>query len=476
MPGESDVEEHMLKRYQHTVGYVFRLVDATVVVAAWLASYWVRFIIAPIAVTKGFPEFTAYAALAPLIAVLWMGVLTFMRVYESRRMLSRLQELALILQAHGMALLLFIALTYFSEELKYSRLVMIYFAIIGGGSLVAFRLVLRNILCELRARGFNLRHVLAVGEGPALEDVLLRLDTFPELGLRVAGVATRDGCRDRAIHGAKVLGSFDDIPELIRSTRVDEVLIALPPSQSHEIDRLLELLKDETIDIRMVPDVHRYITLGCETEDFDGVPVVRINDSPMSGGGAISKRTTDIALSMVGLIVLSPLLLLIAMLVRLSSRGPVLYSQERMGLDGRSFRMLKFRSMRTDAESATGAIWAQAKDDRRTAFGTFLRRTSLDELPQLWNVLMGDMALVGPRPERPVFVSRFRKEIPHYMLRHKVRAGITGWAQINGWRGNTSLDRRVECDLFYIRNWSYGLDLKILVLTLWKGFIHKNAY
>jgi Undecaprenyl-phosphate glucose phosphotransferase len=466
----------MLKRYQHTVGYVFRLVDAWVVVAAWLASYWVRFIVAPIAVTKGFPEFASYAALAPLIAVLWMGVLSFMRVYESHRMLSRVHEIRLILEAHGMALLLFIAFTYFSEEYKYSRLVMLYFAIISGAALVAFRLVLRNVLCALRARGFNLRHVLAVGEGPALECMLARLEMFPELGLRVAGVATHDGARERSIGGKSVLGSFDDVSELLRSTRADEVLIALPPSQSHQIDRLLDLLKDEALAIRIVPDVHRYVTLGCETEDFDGVPVVRINDSPMSGWGALLKRLTDIALSAVGLVMLAPLLVLIALLVKASSRGPVLYVQERMGLDGRSFPMLKFRSMRTDAESVTGAVWARPKDDRRTALGTFLRKTSLDELPQLWNVLCGDMSLVGPRPERPVFVHRFRKEIPHYMLRHKVRAGITGWAQINGWRGDTSLDRRVECDLFYIRNWSYALDLKILVLTLWKGFIHKNAY
>jgi exopolysaccharide biosynthesis polyprenyl glycosylphosphotransferase len=203
---------------------------------------------------------------------------------------------------------------------------------------------------------------------------------------------------------------------------------------------------------------------------------MRINDSPLVGMGALAKRVTDIALSGAGLILLSPLLLLIGVLVKLTSRGPVLYVQDRMGLDGRSFAMLKFRSMRVDAEAQTGAVWAQAADQRRTAFGTFLRKTSLDELPQLWNVLRGDMSLVGPRPERPVFVHRFRHEIPHYMLRHKVQAGITGWAQVNGWRGNTSLDRRIECDLFYIRNWSYVLDLKILTLTLWKGFVHRNAY
>jgi len=466
----------MLRRYQHTVGYVLRLVDALVVAGAWLASYWVRFILAPIAVTKGFPGFTKYAALAPLIALLWMGVLSVTRVYESRRMLSRLHELRLVLHAHGMALLLFIALTYLSEEFRYSRLVMIYFAVISALALLAFRVLLRNIVCALRARGFNLRHVLAIGEGPALESMLLRLERFPELGLRIAGIATQSGARGGSMCGRAVLGSFAEVPELIRSTKVDEVLIALPPSQSQELDRLLEQLKDETLDIRMVPDIHRYVTLSCEIEDFDGVPIVRINDSPLIGGAALCKRVTDVALSGVGLLVLMPLLAAIAAFVKLGSPGPVLYVQERMGLAGRSFRMLKFRSMRADAEAKTGAIWAQVSDERRTSLGTFLRKSSLDELPQLWNVLLGDMSLVGPRPERPVFVSRFRKEIPHYMLRHKVRAGITGWAQVNGWRGNTSLDRRVECDLFYIRNWSYALDLKILTLTLWKGFVNKNAY
>jgi exopolysaccharide biosynthesis polyprenyl glycosylphosphotransferase len=203
---------------------------------------------------------------------------------------------------------------------------------------------------------------------------------------------------------------------------------------------------------------------------------VRINDSPLVGLGAFAKRTTDVVLSAIALVVLFPLLAFIGLLVKLDSPGPIIYAQERLGLNGRCFRMLKFRSMRVDAESKTGAVWCKPSDDRRTAWGAFLRKTSLDELPQLWNVLCGDMSLVGPRPERPVFVDQFRKEIPNYMLRHKVHAGITGWAQVNGWRGNTSLNARIECDLFYIRNWSYLLDLKILLLTIWKGFINKNAY
>jgi len=470
----------MLKRHRHVLEHFLRAMDGAVIVGSWLASYAVRFCVAPIApslaVTKGFPPFSKYAALAPLLAVLWMGIGTWMRLYESTRLMGRLRELQLLLKAHLVALLAFIAITYLFEEYRYSRLVIIYFAVLAGFAMASLRLVLRAALRSLRANGVNLRHVLVVGEGSAMQRLIERLDSYPELGLRVSGVVTNEPVGSRVAGGKEVLGGFENISEILRSINVDEVLIALPPSQGQRLDQVLDLLKDETIDVGVVPDVQQYVTLGCEVEDFDGLPIVRINDSPVMGWGAMAKRATDAVLSAIALIVLSPLLLLIACLVKLTSRGPVLYVQERMGLDGRSFSMLKFRSMRVDAEKQSGAVWAGVNDDRRTALGTFLRKTSLDELPQLWNVLRGDMSLVGPRPERPVFVKKFRAEIPHYMLRHKVRAGITGWAQVNGWRGNTSLDARIQCDLFYIRNWSYTLDLKILTMTLWKGFIDKNAY
>jgi Undecaprenyl-phosphate glucose phosphotransferase len=467
----------MLKRYQHTVGGMLRVMDACVMAGAWLAAYWARFFLPGFfPVTKGLPPFTTYASLAPLVAVLWLVVFTMMGVYESRRMLGIGHQLARLLKAHGVALLLFVAVTYLFEEYKFSRLVMLYFAGLGTLTTVLFRVLVRSCLHTLRARGYNLRYVLAVGEGEALEGLLERTEAFPELGLRIEGIVTQHGAASATLRGTPVVGKFEELPELIQRHGVDEVIIALPPSQQQEMHRLLDLLHDETVDVRLVPDVQRHATLGCEIEDFDGLPVVRINDSPLVGYGAIAKRLTDFLLSGVALIALSPLFLSIALAVKLTSRGPVLYAQERMGLDGRTFRMFKFRSMRVDAEARTGAVWAQAGDDRRTPIGAFLRQTSLDELPQLWNILRGDMSLVGPRPERPVFVNKFRKEVPHYMLRHKVKAGLTGWAQVNGWRGNTSLDRRIECDLFYIRNWSYLLDLKIMTLTLWKGFVNKNAY
>jgi Undecaprenyl-phosphate glucose phosphotransferase len=466
----------MLKRYHQIVGGVFRVVDACVIGGTWLLAFYLRFDLPFLAVTKGLPRIAKYAALTPLVMILWALVFSGMKVYQSRRMLRRTHEVHLILRAHFAALLFFITLTYLFSEYKYSRGVMFYFGVFGGFFLVAFRLTLRNILREIRRRGYNLRHLVVVGEGAALETLIHRVDKFPELGCRVSGAIIHEKSQAKSVGGKPIIGRFGDVGRLVHMRGIDQVMISLPRSQYGDLDRVLEALKDETADVQLIPDIHEYVTLGCEIEDFDGLPIVNLNDSPLSGWGRLFKRLTDFWVAGLTLVVLSPVFLLIAVIVRLSSPGPVFYVQERMGLDGLTFRMLKFRSMKSDAEKETGAVWASRHDDRKTWIGRILRSTSLDELPQFWNVLKGDMSLVGPRPERPVFVHQFRHQIPHYMLRHKVKAGITGWAQVNGWRGNTSLDRRIEFDLYYIRNWSYGMDLKILFMTLWKGLINKNAY
>jgi Undecaprenyl-phosphate glucose phosphotransferase len=466
----------MLKRYHQIVGGVFRVIDACVIGGTWILAYYLRFDLPFIAITKGLPRLTKYAALTPLVMILWALVFSGMKVYQSRRMLRRTHEVHLILRSHGVALLFFITLTYLFSEYKYSRGVMFYFGVSGGFLLVAFRLSLRNVLREIRRRGYNLRHLLVVGEGAALETLIQRVDKFPELGCRVVGAVVHEKSSAKSVGGKPVIGRFGDVGRLVHMRGIDQVMISLPRSQYGDLDRVLDALKDETADLQLIPDIHEYVTLGCEIEDFDGLPIVNLNDSPLAGWGRLLKRLTDFTVSAIALLVFSPVLLFIALAVRLSSAGPIFYVQERMGLDGRTFKMLKFRSMRIDAEKETGAVWAKPNDDRKTTVGSLLRATSLDELPQFWNVLMGDMSLVGPRPERPVFVQQFRHQIPHYMLRHKVKAGITGWAQVNGWRGNTSLDRRIEFDLYYIRNWSYGMDWKILVMTVWKGLINKNAY
>jgi Undecaprenyl-phosphate glucose phosphotransferase len=466
----------MLKRYHQMVGGVFRAIDLALIGVSWLLAYFVRFNYSLLPVTKGLPKFQTYIALAPLVVLIWGFVFEGMRVYEARRMLRRTDEAQLLVKAHGVALLAFISLTYLITEYRFSRGVMLAFGAIGGVSLLTFRVLLRNGLRWIRRRGFNLRHVLAVGEGPTIEGLVQKLDRFPELGLRVIGAVISESSTATQVAGKPIVGRFSRLEEIVHRTQVDQVLIALNRADAPRIDELLEQLKDETIDIQLVPDIHEYVTLGCEVEDFEGLPIVKLNDSPLSGWSVLTKRVSDIFLAGLALVLLSPIYLVISIAVKLTSKGPIFYGQERMGLDGKTFNMFKFRSMKVDAESKSGAVWATQGDDRRTSIGAFLRATSLDELPQFWNVLRGDMSLVGPRPERPVFVKQFRHEIPHYMLRHKVKAGITGWAQVNGWRGNTSLQKRIEYDLYYIRNWSFTFDMKILVLTLFKGFINKNAY
>jgi len=253
-------------------------------------------------------------------------------------------------------------------------------------------------------------------------------------------------------------------------------VIALPREDGQQLEKILADIDDELVTVRLIPDLLHVMTLRSSVEELEGLPLINLRESPMVGWAAVQKRGFDAVVASLMLLGLSPVLLVAALAVWASSGRPLFYRQERMGLDGRVFRMLKFRTMRPDAEKETGPVWTSPDDPRRTGLGALLRRTSVDELPQLWNVVRGDMSLVGPRPERPVFIERFRREIPGYMLRHKVRAGLTGWAQVHGWRGDTSLHERVEHDIYYIQNWSLALDLRILLMTLWRGWFHRNAY
>jgi Undecaprenyl-phosphate glucose phosphotransferase len=329
----------------------------------------------------------------------------------------------------------------------------------------------------MRQRGYEVRRILVAGTGELARDLCRRMKERGEFGLEVVGVLSdRKEEVGRRLEGVPILGELEEVQEAIRRSRADQLFIALPLDASDRLKRVLESLGEEMIDIKVVPDFLRYMRLNAGIEDFDGLPVIRLSEGPLYGWNRLVKRGADIVLSGLALLLLSPLMLLIALLVKVTSEGPVFYRQERMGLDGVSFQMIKFRSMREGAEEGTGAIWARPEDPRRTWIGGILRKTSLDELPQLFNVLKGEMSLVGPRPERPVFVEEFKRSIPGYMLRHKVKAGITGWAQVNGWRGQTSLEKRIECDLYYLEHWSLWFDMKILFLTLWKGLIHKHAY
>jgi Undecaprenyl-phosphate glucose phosphotransferase len=351
--------------------------------------------------------------------------------------------------------------------------VIVYFWIFSIAGVSFARYAFREALRVARRRGYNLRYALVVGGGELAAGVVRRLKARPDTGIQILGLVGDD---TRAAAGAQSLGGFADLRAVLDAHEVDHVILALAHEEYGRLGGLLEAIGDEPVTIHVVPDLGRFTSLRGGVEEFEGLPFVHLRESPLYGWSRVAKRVFDVAFSLAALALLSPVLAALAAAVKMTSRGPVLYGQERMGLDGQRFRMMKLRTMRVDAERGTGPVWAAAGDDRRTSIGAFLRRFSLDELPQFVNVLRGEMSVVGPRPERPVFVERFRRTVPGYMLRHKVKSGVTGWAQVNGLRGNTSLEKRIEYDIEYIERWSFWFDLKIIGLTLARVLFDRNAY
>lgn len=467
----------MLKKHTQFFESLLFLADLFIIGLAWLLSFYIRFYSGFIPVEKGISPFKIYLYLIIPILFIWGFVFKSFGLYRPKRMSSYFNEIFDIAKACTFSVFILIFLTFLFRQYEYSRIVFLGFWIMAIIVMSIERIAFREILRYLRRKGYNLRYALIVGTGALAEDMLKRIELHPELGIKVVGFISSDESNSaKTIRGITVAGIYKDIKEIIKKKRIDQLIIALP-AENHSIT--VEILKDicdEMLDIKVVPDLYEFMSLRGGIEEFDGLPIISLQDTPLYGWNIVIKRFTDIIVSVIALIITAPLMLLIAVLVKLTSSGPVLYKQERMGIGGDTFQMLKFRTMRTDAEKVTGPIWAKEDDSRRTKLGSFLRKTSLDELPQFINVLRGDMSIVGPRPERPVFIEEFKKRIPKYMLRHKMKAGITGWAQVNGWRGNTDLAKRIECDLFYIENWSLLFDMKIMWLTVWKGLINKNAY
>lgn len=450
-------------------------VDAALIGGSWLLAWWLRFH------GLGLP---APLGVAPVTLYLWSGavlvpsallVLRTFRLYRSARTARLSSELLSLAQAMAVISAL-AALGSFLFRGELSRLVIAVFFVTGTVVLCASRVVMRLVLREMRRRGRNLRHVLVVGTGRLAGVVLEKIRRHADFGLRVHGLVSADPAEVGAeVHGAKVLGAIADLPRLTGEEGAELIYLALSRPEWQAEEEALRLLADSTASVRVVPDLTHAFMLNPSVEDFDGLPVVLVTESPDQGWNAVLKRAFDLCGSAAGLVLLSPVLLALAALVRLDSPGPVLYAQERVGMNGRRFRMLKFRSMRVDAE-AGGVAWTTKDDPRRTKLGIWLRKLSLDELPQLWNVLVGDMSLVGPRPEQPRFVEDFRGSIPRYMLRHHVKAGMTGWAQVNGLRGDTPLEQRIEYDLYYVQHWSLWFDVRILLLTVGRVFRDASAY
>ena len=467
----------MLKKHTQFFESLLFLIDLFIIGFTWFFSYYFRFYSGLIPIEKGIPPFKIYLYLIIPILFIWGFVFKYFGLYRPKRMSSYFNEIFDITKACTFSVFILIFLTFLFRQYEYSRLVFLGFWAMTIAAMSVERIAFREILRYMRRKGYNLRYALIVGTGVLAEDVLKRIESHPDLGVKVVGfISSNEYSSAKPFKGIPVAGIYKDIRGIIKEKGIDQIIIALPAGEHNITVEILKDIGDEMVDIKVVPDLYEFMSLRGGVEEFDGLPIISLQDTPLYGWNIVIKRATDIIVSIIALIIILPLMVLIAALIKLASPGPVFYKQERMGIGGDTFQMLKFRTMRTDAEKATGPVWAEKDDPRRTKLGSFLRKTSLDELPQFINVLKGDMSIVGPRPERPVFIEDFRKKIPKYMLRHKMKAGITGWAQVNGWRGNTSLERRIECDLFYIENWSLLLDIKIMWLTIWKGLINKNAY
>jgi Undecaprenyl-phosphate glucose phosphotransferase len=466
----------VIRRQTRRLQALFVAADVLATVLALGAAWLIRFeSVWP--TPKGAQPFENYVAFIPILIAIWPVVFYFHRLYQIRRDRSTIDEVLAVIVAASLGTILLVGLLSFWRGFTYtSRQLLVLFLFLDVLFVSLVRFGIRKYLETMWSTGAGVRRTLIVGAGHTGRALADKLLDHPATGLKPVGFADDDPAkRAEGYRGLAILGATAEVTTLIRAHEVDTVFLALPVEAHRTMLTILKEVGNEMVDLRVVPDLFQYVTFKAGVEDFDGLPVINLTQMPLEGWNSLVKRTMDVALSALGLVAIAVLFPVIALAIWLEDRGPIFYAQERMGLDGRLFRMLKFRSMRVDAED-DGARWTEENDPRRTLVGTFLRKTSLDELPQLVNVFTGEMSLVGPRPERPEFVSTFKEKFPQYMLRHRVRAGITGWAQVHGWRGNTSLSKRIEYDLYYIENWSVGLDVKILWLTVKWGFTHKNAY
>ena len=480
----------MMRRYNRLLVAFFVIGDAILGMAAFLCAYLLRFEVLDhlLPVVKGTPPFGQYLRIAPFIGLLVPIAFQVQGLYRLRRGRSRVDDffgvfvgtiLAVVL---GLGGTLYYQTYYTTEATKdvglyeVSQYVWMLFLVLNVAYTYASRELIREALERRWRAGIGLKRVLIAGAGDLGRIVADKVLEHRELGFKVVGfLDDRAGGDHIGYRGIPILGALAEADDIVKREGVDHLYVALPLEEHVKMLSLIEATNREGVDIHVVPDLLQFIALRARLENLDGVPIISLNDVPLRGFNSVLKRAIDVSLSALALAFLGIPFAIVAWLIKRESPGPVFYTQERMGLDGKAFDVYKFRSMHIGAEDSTGPIWARDDDPRATNVGKWLRKLDIDELPQLWNVLRGDMSIVGPRPERPFFVEQFKHRIPQYMLRHKVKAGITGWAQVNGWRGNTSLEKRIEYDLYYIENWSVGLDIKIMWLTLVRG-LHRHAF
>ena len=467
----------MIQDNQKNFSRLQMLIDAIVIAVTYVLAWMIRFI-GPF----------AYSAVRALAFEEYMFALIFIipgylllyqafTLYEPLHMQGRRLVLANIIKANVLGLLLIVFSLYMMGESDFSRLTVYIFCVINIFAEWGVRLFIFSMLRKMRKRGLNQKQMILVGYSRAAEEYIDRIQQNPQWGYVVRGILDDNVPAGTAYNGIKVIGRIANLSVILPANRLDEIAITLGLSEYYRLEEIVALCEKSGVHTKFIPDYNKIIPTKPYTEDILGLPVINIRYVPLSNTfNAMIKRIMDICGSIIGIIVASPVMLVLCALIKLTSPGPLIYRQERVGLHNQTFWMYKFRSMEIQPEAEEKKAWTVKNDPRVTAIGRFMRRTSLDELPQLFNILKGDMSLVGPRPERPFFVEKFREEIPRYMVKHQVRPGLTGWAQVNGYRGDTSIRKRIECDLYYIENWTVGLDIKIMFMTIFKGFINKNAY
>ena len=453
------------------------LVDAIVLVLSYFLAWLIRFVGPMAATAVRTRSFKQYMLMLVLIVPVYLLLYQAFTLYTPMRMQGRRLVLANIIKANSLGLLILMFTFYMIDESDYSRSTYVMFYVINIMLQWCARMLIFTILRDMREKGLNQKQMICVGYSRAAEEYIDRVLANPQWGYVIRGILDDNIPAGTEYKGIKVLGRIANLNVILPENRLDEIAITLGLSEYYRLEEIVALCEKSGVHTKFIPDYNKIIPTKPYTEDILGLPVINIRYVPLNNTfNALVKRSMDIVGSIVGIIVTSPLMLLMCLIIKLTSPGPLIYKQERVGLHNQTFWMYKFRSMEVQPESEEKKAWTVKNDPRVTSIGKFMRHTSIDELPQLFNILKGNMSLVGPRPERPFFVEKFREEIPRYMVKHQVRPGLTGWAQVNGYRGDTSIRKRIECDLYYIENWSIGLDIKIIFLTFFKGFINKNAY
>lgn len=469
----------MIKDNQKYFNRLHLLVDAIVAALSYSLAWLLKFA-TPFADTE--PGVTAlsvetYFSALYFIVPGYVLLYYFFNMYTPKRATRRKYEIFGIIKANTAGVFLFMVVLFAVKQEHFSRELIGFFYVINIILTTLSRSMIRNILQYFRKKGYNLKYVLLVGYSRAAEEYITRINANPQWGYVVRGILDDRVPSGTLYKGVKVLGRIDNLLYILPENKLDEIAVTLALEDYDRLEKIVDLCEKSGVHTKFIPDYNSLVPSHPYTEDIMGLPVINIRYVPLTNTlNWIAKRVVDVVGALFGIIVSSPIMLISAILVKCTSPGPVIFKQERVGLHSKPFQMYKFRTMELQKPSQEQKAWTVKDDPRVTKVGKILRKTSLDELPQLFNILVGEMSLVGPRPERPLFVEKFKEEIPRYMIKHQVRPGLTGWAQINGYRGDTSIRKRVEYDIFYIENWTMGLDIKIMFLTIFKGFINKNAY